>query len=293
MKELTDKELSWLKNQANEDEFFKSLLAHYKLKTFLTDNQYYWLNLFITYSESDESDILKTHPMQTIVKVPCPHCNFLCSPQIKYCSKCGEPLPQIEKIYRKPENLGIIKEKYIEKNIIHSLERLTNKQIPQKETFDVSLRCYVKEVDQITGISLYNCDLKIFPKELLKLTTLKHLALRRNSISKILQQIGFLSNLEYLDLRINNLKKLPQSIGLLTNLKCLNLSSNHLIELPDSIGNLKSIEVLNLSNNRLKQLPHSIINLSNLQKLNLKANFWITNQEIIQSLKQRGIELNS
>ena len=31
-----------------------------------------------------------------VVKVPCPHCSFLCSPNIQFCAKCGEPLPKLE-----------------------------------------------------------------------------------------------------------------------------------------------------------------------------------------------------
>jgi hypothetical protein len=291
MKKLTDRELSWLEKQAKQDDFFKSLLTHYKLKAFLTKRQYYWLNIFIEHSEPNESDDLKTHLEHAIVKIPCPHCNFLCSPQIKFCAKCGEPLPQIEKVYGKSEVSNIVEDNYIEKNIIHSLEILTNKQIPKLEKYDVSTLCYVKEADQITGISLFNCNLDGFPKELLKLTSLKQLALRRNTISKLLKQIGFLSNLEYLDIRINKLKKLPDSIGLLSKLKHLNLSSNQLIELPESIGNLSSLKVLNLSNNKLKRLPQSILKLKSLEKINLKANFWITNKEIITALEQKGIEI--
>jgi Leucine-rich repeat (LRR) protein len=235
--------------------------------------------------------MLKMHLRHAIVKIPCPHCNFLCSPQIKYCSKCGEPLPQIENIFGKSEVSDIVEDNYIEKSIIHALEKLTNKLIPRKDNFDVSTIGYVKEADQITGLSLFSCNLDVFPKELLKLTSLKQLALRRNTISKLLKQIGFLSNLEYLDMRINKLKKLPQSIGLLSKLKHLNLSSNQLIELPDSIGNLGYLKVINLSNNKLKHLPQSILNLNSLEKLNLKANFWITSQEIITALEQKRIEI--
>ncbi len=31
-----------------------------------------------------------------IVKVPCPHCTFLCSSRIQFCSKCGDPLPKLK-----------------------------------------------------------------------------------------------------------------------------------------------------------------------------------------------------
>jgi len=293
MKELTNNELAWLEHRAKEDRFFSSLLAHYKLKAFLTPQQYYWLNLFIKHSDSGDAEEKRLDMTSTIVKVPCPHCNFLCSPQIEYCTKCGEPLPKIEQIFgsQNTSSSNIIEDNYFEKNIIHSIKKLINKELPCKDCFEISSRCYVKEEEQITSMSLYNCGLTVFPSELLKLPTLKYLALRRNSIKNLINQIGFLTNLEYLDLRINKLQKLPTSIGLLTNLKTLNLSSNHLIELPDSIGNLKSLKVLNLKNNKLKSLPSSLLRLENLEKLNLKANFWISNQELIEQLKNKGIEV--
>jgi len=293
MKKLTNNELAWLEKKAKEDEFFSSLLAHYRLKAFLTPQQYYWLNLFIKNSDGSDSEENRFDLASSIVKVPCPHCNFLCSPQIKYCIKCGEPLPEIEQIFgsQSTSSSNIIEDNYFEKNILHSIEKLTNKELPCKDCFEISSRCYVKEDEQITAISLYNCGLTAFPSELLKLHTLKYLALRRNSIKNLFNQIGFLTNLEYFDLRINKLQKLPTSIGLLTNLKTLNLSSNHLIELPDSIGNLKSLKVLNLKNNKLKSLPSSLLQLEKLEKLNVKANFWMSNQELIKSLKSKGIKV--
>jgi Leucine-rich repeat (LRR) protein len=293
MKKLTDDELAWLENHAKEDEFFKSLLAHYSLKSYLTPNQYYWLNLFTEHSNSEFIKENKTNLTTTITKIPCPHCNFLCSPQIKYCVKCGEPLPKLEKISETKElsHFALLDENYLEKNIIHSLEKLTNKELPCKECFEVSSRCYMKEADQITALNLYKCGLNKFPEELLKLTSLKYLALRRNSISTLTKQIGFMTNLEYLDLRINKLQKLPDSIGLLSNLKTLNLSSNQLLKIPESIGNLKSLKILNLQNNKLKKIPVSILQLDNLEKLNIKANFWISNQDTIDSLKEKGVKV--
>jgi len=291
MKKLTNKEQLWLERKAKEDEFFKSLFSHYKLKGFLTNDQYYWLNLFIKSSDTIESDTNKSQMNPTLRKIPCPHCSFLCSTQIKYCSKCGEPLPKLENNYEKNSSLGIIEENYLEKNVIHAIERFTNKEIPCKECFEVSSRCYVREEDQVIAMNLYKSGLTSFPKELLKITSLKYLALRRNSISTLLKEIGFMSNLIYLDLRLNKLQKVPESIGLLTNLKTLNLSSNQIMELPDSIGNLSSLEVLNLNNNRLKNIPTSILNLNSLEKLKLKGNFWISNQDVIDELKQKGIEV--
>ena len=76
----------------------------------------------------------------------------------------------------------ISNENYVEKNIINSLEKLIDKSIPLVEEFSKSSTCYTKEGEDFTGLSIYNCVLKSFPHEILRLKSLKHLALRRNSI---------------------------------------------------------------------------------------------------------------
>ncbi|MBY8985466.1 MAG: zinc ribbon domain-containing protein, partial [Candidatus Lokiarchaeota archaeon] len=154
MKKLTDKEIQWLEAFAKKHEFFASFLLHYKLKTHLSNNQYYWLHLYINQALDQGDVLLNTSEIEfleelstrnenlralfniyedkgyldkgkyeellslkaemigdpkevmapenffkhKVVKVPCPHCSSLCSPQIQFCSKCGEPLPKLENI---------------------------------------------------------------------------------------------------------------------------------------------------------------------------------------------------
>ena len=226
-----------------------------------------------------------------VVKIPCPHCNFLCSPQISYCYKCGEPLPKLEKFDVEVGVSDIPNMDYTEKNIILALEKLIDKFIPLKEKFDTTSTCYVKEGDEITGLSIFNCGLSVFPSEILRLKSLKNLALRRNNFNDLSKSIGFLSNLEWLDLRINKLETLPNAIGLLYRLKNLNLSSNNLTTIPDSIGDLLALKTLNLSNNKLKSVPECIENLNCLETLNLKANYWISIPESIEKLKEQGLQI--
>lgn len=226
-----------------------------------------------------------------VVKILCPHCNFLCSPQISHCSKCGEPLPKLEKLNEYSGISNISDEDYTEKNIIHSLEKLIDKPIPLREEFNRSSTCYVKGGEEITGLSIFNCGLKVFPHEIFRFKSLKHLALRRNNIARLPKEIGFLSNLEYLDLRLNELETLPNAIGLLLKLKNLNLSSNNLTTIPDSIGDLLTLKRLNLSNDKLRNIPECIENLNCLETLNLKANYWISVPESIEKLKEQGLQI--
>ena len=291
MKELNDKEQQWLEIFANKHEFFKPFLEQYKIEAHLTKTQYYWLNLFVKLSEADNSKTRKKYFKQSIIKIPCPHCTFLCSPHIKYCPNCGDPLPIIEALFKAIGDSEISSIDYVEKNIIHSLEKQINKLIPLKEKFDINSTCYVKEAEEITRLSLYKCGLNYFPSEILRLKSLKHLALRRNNITTLMKEIGLLSNLEYLNLRINKLKQLPASIGLLSNLQYLNLSSNDLRELPKSIGKLIMLKELNLSNNKLTKIQESIGDLNSLETLNLEANYWMKLPESITKLKEQGLQV--
>jgi len=143
MKELTDKEQKWLETFAKKHEFFKPFLERYKIEAHLTKTQYYWLNLFVKLSEAENSKTRKKYVKQSIIKIPCPHCSFLCSPQIKYCPECGDPLPIIEEVFEMIGDSEITNINYVEKNIIHSLEKQINKQIPLKEKFDLNSMCYI------------------------------------------------------------------------------------------------------------------------------------------------------
>ena len=350
MKDLTKREVQWLNAFAKTQEFFNSFLLFYKVKDQLSNNQYYWLNLYINKAEedgneilnSDQIDFLEKHhdndervqqifkaysksgflnkneylellnvkkeitgikkvklkemksekkPEAKIIKIPCPHCSFLCTPQTDFCLKCGEPLPKLEYLPQYSKNIEIVEEDYAEKKVIHSLEMLMNKPVVLTEEFNVNKLCYNKQDDRITGLSLYNCGLNEFPLEILKLKSLRQLALRRNNIKKLPKNIGFLSNLEYLDMRINDLEHLPNAIGLLVNLKILNMSSNKLKEIPDSIGDLLMLKSIDFSNNRITTIPESIGNIENLERLSIKANFWITIPKNIELLQKRGLKI--
>ena len=64
MKKLTDREIQWLEALAKKHEFFASLLLHYKLKTHLSNNQYYWLHLYINQAEEQGDTLLNTSEIE-------------------------------------------------------------------------------------------------------------------------------------------------------------------------------------------------------------------------------------
>ena len=213
MKELTDREIQWLEAFAKNQEFFASFLLHYHFKQHLSNNQYYWFQLYVNQAEEQGDSLLNTSEIEfltkfstenerlkailnnyedkgfldkdkyeellnfkgemmgvpkemkaqrsffkhKVVKVPCPHCSFLCSRHIKFCSKCGEPLPKLEKLNGFAETSEISEEDYTEKNIIHSIETLIDKPIPLVKEFSKSSTCYTKEGEELTGLSIFNC----------------------------------------------------------------------------------------------------------------------------------------
>ena len=201
----------------------------------------------------------QNHHYQKIVKILCPHCSFPCPPQIKYCSKCGEPLPEYLFSNDLDKSKSFLQNHTPEKNVIRSIEREIQKHIPLLDELKPNITGYVCENGEITGLSLFKCGLTEIPPKVMMLKTLKKLFLRRNNIKELPELIGFLPDLEMLDLRINEIKTLPSSIGLLSKLKYLNLSSNNLFSLPDSIGNLTSLITLNLSNNKFRSIADPII----------------------------------
>ncbi|XP_067377480.1 leucine-rich repeat-containing protein 18 isoform X2 [Channa argus] len=118
-------------------------------------------------------------------------------------------------------------------------------------------------------LTLSNMGIVIFPKCILKLTSVDELDLSRNKIQKLPDHIGNFLSLKWLDLHSNKLESVPDSIGNLVGLTHLNLSNNHLTSagLPSTIGLLTSLKSLNLGMNHLDTLPPTMVALDSLQEL--------------------------
>ncbi len=61
---LTEKEIQWLVAFAKSHEFFASFLLHYNLKKCLSNNQYYWLHLYINQAEQDGDMLLNVEDIK-------------------------------------------------------------------------------------------------------------------------------------------------------------------------------------------------------------------------------------
>jgi len=135
-------------------------------------------------------------------------------------------------------------------------------------------------------------DVPNTPEEMFEVS---HLDMKLKEISKLPEEIGYLTNLTSLDVRNNRISLLPKEISNLTNLKTLNLArnqfsyfpieviklinleeldieSNKLTMLPPEIGRLTKLRKFNLFYNQLKSLPNEIGNMISLEELNLSSN---------------------
>jgi hypothetical protein len=115
--------------------------------------------------------------------------------------------------------------------------------------------------------------LTVFPQEIFRLTALKGLFLKGNSLTELPRDIGNLVGLVELNLADNiALGSLPPGLGSLKNLKKLDVRYCGLTDLPPEIGNLKNLESLQMWGNGFIELPYSITELTNLKELYLKNN---------------------
>jgi len=104
------------------------------------------------------------------------------------------------------------------------------------------------------------------------LNFLRYLALPRNNIKKIPDNINKLKYLNFLDISNNDIRKLPLSVCNLKYLKELYLQSNKLQVLPTQFGLLKGLRRLKVQENILEDLPNTFCDLRNLFYLDISSN---------------------
>jgi hypothetical protein len=177
-----------------------------------------------------------------------------------YCCLCYNRIEKERNLKKKRINLSIQ-----EKEAIHILEKKCGRPLEIIPIIKCNSVGFTIENGQITGLSLYMCDIMKIPKEIRYLSSLRKLNLSWNQISLLPDFISALSSLEVLDLIGNNLSYISPKIDKLKNLEILDLSFNNLKYVPSTIANLELLERLNLIHNKLKEIPKSF------QKLEEKA----------------------
>lgn len=96
--------------------------------------------------------------------------------------------------------------------IIKQIENNYGIQISQETSLTGSSTSYVIENNKITGLSIFNKQLKNFPQEILKLNKLEILYLGYNEIKEIPKEISRLKKMRVISFFENKIKILPRDI---------------------------------------------------------------------------------
>lgn len=105
---------------------------------------------------------------------------------------------------------------------------------------------YLKNLKDLT---IENCVLDSFPKEIFKIPNLNFLNLTNVKMFYITKHFERFSNLEVLVLDNNQLQSLPFEIYKAKKLRFLSIKNNHLQKLPDSISQMENLTVLDIRGN--------------------------------------------
>jgi len=105
---------------------------------------------------------------------------------------------------------------------------------------------YLKYLKEVT---IENCILDSFPKELFKIPNLNYLNLTNTNMFYITKHFERFVNIEVLVLDGNQLQTLPFDIYKAKKLRFLSLKNNHLQKMPDTICQLENLTTLDVKGN--------------------------------------------
>ena len=113
----------------------------------------------------------------------------------------------------------------------------------------------------LKDISIENCVMDSFPKQLFKLKSLYYLNLSNTNTHYLTKHFERLQNLEVLIIENNHLTEIPFDIYKATKLRVISFRGNQLTKVPDSISQLENLTLLDLRGNNL--------NADDLEKLKI------------------------
>ena len=98
-------------------------------------------------------------------------------------------------------------------------------------------------------MTIENCVLDSFPKELFKIPNLIFLNITNANVFYITKHFERFTNLEVLVLDGNQLQSLPFDIYKAKKLRFLSVKNNHLQKIPDTICQLENLTILDVKGN--------------------------------------------
>lgn len=105
---------------------------------------------------------------------------------------------------------------------------------------------YLKNLKELT---IENCVLDSFPKEVFKIPSLTYLNITNAQVHYVTSHFERFQKLEVLVLDANQLNELPYQIYLAGNLRLLSVKNNHLQKLPASVSQLENLTLLDVRGN--------------------------------------------
>lgn len=152
------------------------------------------------------------------------------------------------------------------------LSALRHLDLGGNTTFDPDSLAYLGSLPALTHLYLRQVQMRVIPRNLWRLTTLKQLDLDDNQLEELHYSLGSLAELVELRLSNNCLRSLPESLAQLENLRTLVLSGNVGLELSPPVGRLRQLQHLSLANCGLRSLPRWLGGLVGLSTLELHDN---------------------
>lgn len=111
----------------------------------------------------------------------------------------------------------------------------------------------LKYIKSLKDLTIENCILDSFPKEVFKIPNLSYLNLTNVNLFKVSKHFERMHQLEVLVLDANKLNELPYQIYLAKNLRLLSVKNNLLKKLPDSISQLENLTLLDVRGNNFSK----------------------------------------
>ncbi|MHA1300449.1 MAG: leucine-rich repeat domain-containing protein [Candidatus Helarchaeota archaeon] len=178
-----------------------------------------------------------------------------------------------------------------EAEFLEKIEKMIPKELVVVKNIEYDTVGFVIKEGHVSGLGLYNCELKGIPDSIENLNFLETLWIYENKLTTIPKSIGSLSNLKDLYIHYNKLEKLSKEMfKSLTNLRRCHMGGNQLKELPDALETLENLEEFYLTGSAhdmaLTNLPPSFSKLSSLKTLWISNNRFTKLPEVISNLKQ-------
>lgn len=178
--------------------------------------------------------------------------------------KLSKAVPEVDNFVREINKIQP-RVLYVEGNNYETRQLANNSLV--KVTFNGTKHILPKGIwrlNNLTELSLTDCDLDEFPSRLINLKCLNVLNLSKNRIPKIDGRIFTeFKSLKSLNFSFNLITYIPiEILYLARSLVSLDISHNRLTSLPYTLVYLSRLKSLNVSHNRFTHFPDSILNPS-------------------------------